>query len=167
MGIDIQGWVEVETFADESEEWWIGVINIAPLINRNYEMFASLFGARNRAGFMPIAEKRGIPPFASPQSGTLQQIVTLTSLTWVGWWEIQAMNWMEKSIHPVSVSYTYQGTTQVRRLGNWGQEADEVRKELITRGDALDADWKFLFALMEQLAQRFGSHEVRLVVGFD
>jgi len=166
MGTDISGWVEIQMM-EPPDEYWSTVIIIDSLLGRNYDMFALLFGVRNSAGFLPLAEQRGFPLHIALKTKELAEENLLESISWIGWWEIQLIDWTIKSTLPTTVSYIAQNGSIERVIGNLGPLADEIQKEYITREDALDENWQLLFGLMEQLGQRFGNESVRLVVGFD
>lgn len=106
MGTDIHGWVE---YWDPIVECWIGVIKLGPLvIDRNYEIFAWLFGVRRRPDIPmrwndpPIAAGRGLPPdasndVASEYSADMARFPKeYYGVTWVTWSEVQAIDWDER-----------------------------------------------------------------------
>src|SRR4051794_40036201 len=59
LGAEILGYVETY-FGD-----WYGVIDVATLIAKNYDLFACLFGVANFANFRPLFPSRGLPADAS------------------------------------------------------------------------------------------------------
>jgi hypothetical protein len=88
MGTDITGWVEVKR-----NEHWFGVIKINALVKRNYQMFDFLFSGRSDDYLAALASKRGIPDDCSPEVQTHIGYGEGHSGTWIGWQEIQAVDW--------------------------------------------------------------------------
>jgi len=186
MGCDIHGWVEVK-----EKYGWASVICIDELIWRNYDMFGSLFGVRNYAGFRPIAPNRGFPEDASyiTKRDYKGWGIDAHSATWITWKEIKEIDWEEEAEREDARIHVYKvredGTLEYRHKFLWSselthedyrilREKKELRKdnivyklEKIKRKDALSNDWKALFELMEVLAKRYGDENVRLVVWFD
>src|SRR5579862_3951621 len=103
MGTNIYGWVEVRSLYVE-EPLWMAVLQIWPLLERNYLMFGSLFGVRNLAGFRPVAPERGIPADASTevkQEFTADQAEYPAQShwpSWISWQEIKAIDWEERTV---------------------------------------------------------------------
>jgi hypothetical protein len=105
MGTDIYGWVE---YWHPDLECWIGVIKLAPLVSdRNYELFAWLFGVRRRPDIpmrwqdRPLAAGRGLPADASSEvaseyaSDTARFPTEYYGTTWASWREVQEIDWDE------------------------------------------------------------------------
>jgi hypothetical protein len=105
MGTDIHGWVE---YWHPDLERWIGVIKLAPLVcDRNYELFAWLFGVRRRPDIPmrwqdpPLAVGRGLPADASSEvaseyaTDTARLPTEYYGATWVSWREVQTIDWDE------------------------------------------------------------------------
>jgi hypothetical protein len=105
LGTDIHGWVE---YWDPVPEEWTGVIKLDRLLgDRNYEIYAWLFGVRRRPDipmrwdFQPIAAQRGLPLDASRESveehtrHISQYPDEFFGESWVTWSEMQAINWDE------------------------------------------------------------------------
>lgn len=94
MGIDINGFVEVEREAG----WWQSVINVRPLITRNYPVFGLLFGIGEEPvpGWAPVAPERGLPADASD-----------LTVHWRRWWRD-------------AFGESFLGADEVRRV--WGRE---------------------------------------------
>ena len=68
MGTDIDGWIECSLAGTVGLDEWFPAIKLGFLyLGRDYKVFASLFGVRNRDSVLPIAEKRGLPPDVSEQ----------------------------------------------------------------------------------------------------
>jgi len=62
MGCDIHGWVEIRPY-EWNKDYWKSMINISYL-ERNYLIFARIFGVRNHfedLEITPIAANRGLP----------------------------------------------------------------------------------------------------------
>ena len=148
MGSDISGWVE--TLYKEREDgfrYWVGVIKVDGLVERNYGMFGSLFDHRNVGGFAPIAARRGMPDDASDDAQYLLLDRGGREATWISWDEISAINWEDEG--------------EEETLGGQSFGRKVQRKDTLTPG------WATLFKLMETLADAFGPANVRMVVWFD
>jgi hypothetical protein len=103
MGTDMDGWVEygVSGPSPQTTEWF-PVISLSCLPSRDYDLFARLFGVRNRAGISPIAANRGIPPDVSfTVQKALRQIADAPyrdecyGYTWISWNKIVALHCAE------------------------------------------------------------------------
>jgi hypothetical protein len=197
MGTDILGWVEFGIFWEhEQRTSWHGAIKIDSLIGRNYDMFYSLFGtALPGVRFPPVAYNRGTPLDASEEVKEMvsRESRDLYGHSWLTWQDIQAIDWEEASEPGREAAYVLpsEGTDQsayMRYIGGGLQElfqewTKEERRQWeetgrvtaggvtyqrqIKRRDALRADWKTLFTMMEALAQCYGADKVRLVVMFN
>src|SRR5262245_35674566 len=91
------GWVELYS---PYSEMWSNVIRIDALDNRNYDLYEWLFGVKKAlGGVQPLAAKRGMPPHpaATTQSQYLADMAKFPQeyfgLTWIGWTEIEAVDW--------------------------------------------------------------------------
>jgi hypothetical protein len=106
LGTDIHGWVE---YWAQDAELWVSVIRLAPLVSdRNYQLFAWLFGVRRRPDIpmrwkdTPIAANRGLPPDASAEAAADYRNAVARypkefyGVTWVTWREVQAIDWDER-----------------------------------------------------------------------
>ena len=67
MGCDAHGYLEFRYEYEEEDPYhkakyssWTG-INIGEMLDRNYDIFAMLFGVRNDQGYKPLAYNRGLP----------------------------------------------------------------------------------------------------------
>ena len=181
MGTDIHGWVEV-CWQDDDETQWYGAICATNLLWQNYYLFGGLFGVRNSAGFVPVVGLRGLPEDVSHEAQ--KEITELGayahSPTWITWQEIAAINWDEEIVdgrpHFIETlkegrqfhgaSYPQEGWP-TEEGATWTEGNREYRIERIKRGDAIDADWRLVFKLMETLSEAKGADAVRLVVWFD
>lgn len=105
MGTDIYGWVE---FRNPVSEQWDSIIKLDSLLgDRNYEVFAWLFGICRKhdmpvlRDFAPIAAERGLPPDVSDDAATEYADISqripqeIFGATWISWREIQAIDWDE------------------------------------------------------------------------
>lgn len=180
MGTDIDGWVE---FKDHDH--WYGVVNIHSLIHRHYDMFGCLFGVRNFAGFVPVAEKRGLPSDISFEIKHDPSHTSAHSHTWIMWEEIRSINWdepaemLDQRVHyyqrdengewklVMKVAEGYPRQIKVDKEQAVEIDAILYKVERMVRRDALVYQWEFLFKMMEMLAERYGDDNVRLVVWFD
>jgi hypothetical protein len=148
MGSAILGWVEwLHHEREDGFRYWVGVVKIDGLMERNYGMFGSLFGHRNVGGFAPIAAGRGMPDDASDDAQYLLLDRGGTEATWISWDEIRAIKWEEE------------GEEETLGGPSFGRK--------VRRSDTLKPGWATLFKLMEDLADAFGPAKVRLVVWFD
>lgn len=100
MGTDIHGWIETRDLDDEK---WIAITPLFfPLDNRNYDIFGSLFGVRNLAGFRPIASARGLPEDCSDEvrqdfeKANAAFPAEFFGATWITWSEIKAIDGEEQ-----------------------------------------------------------------------
>jgi hypothetical protein len=148
MGSDISGWVEALHYEREDGfRYWVGVVKIDELVERNYGMFGNLFGHRNVGGFVSIAARRGMPDDAS--DAARHQLVDEggRDRTWIVWEEIKAINWDDE------------GEEETLGGPSFGRK--------VRRRDTLEPGWTTLWKLMEVLGDVFGPGNVRLVVWFD
>jgi hypothetical protein len=168
VGADIYGWVEIRR---PDSEWWDAAICIDDIVQRQYGMFASLFGVRNWVGvrdvvpekertlehgcFRAIAPGRGEPQRASEyyrsERGDREDVV---GETWVLWSELAVVNWDEEGEDYID--------EEGLRCGEPGPGRRHER-----RADYLTGGWATLLKLMEILAGQFGAENVRLAVWFD
>ncbi|MEU8543769.1 hypothetical protein AB0C52_27900 [Streptomyces sp. NPDC048717] len=146
MGADIHGFIECRiTYGtiDEEAADWQPAIDLALLYGgRSYDAFGCLFGVRNRAGFRPLAQERGLPPDVSAEVRSCYEDDPdlYHSASWIGWEELAAVDWDE----PAAV-------------------------ERMTRRQAVkdDPEWAPVWATMKILADVHGPQCVRLVAWFD
>ena len=190
MGKDIRGWVEVQRYYKrpippyDNYNTWYGIITVSDLLNRNYDMFSSLFGGTffSFAQFRPIAADRGLPKDISEQASDdyLTWDCALGE-TWISWQETQEVDWDEQALdgrpHEYEVNDTgktvYKGKSAPQAMdiieeGNsWQVGASLFKIEKVSRRESLTRDWQLLFRLMRELAADYGDDNVRLVVWFD
>jgi hypothetical protein len=178
----MRGWVEVK----DGEEWW-GSIEVYKLFcgAGNYEMFASLFGMRNYAQFVPIAEKRGMPPDVSRSFKEDYKYWEGHSATWLTYKEIKNTNWNETALKPcLDSKYKIKGGQFFREDASDNELTDEEQKSfylgksiekngyvyipgILTRRSVLSWEWSLLFNIMCLLSEKYGDEEIRLVVFFE
>lgn len=140
MGLDLYGWVE--TWNADRQGRWQAVVNVYPLLARENEVFAHVFGilpSGNRvdADYAPLAAARGIPLDASPEAREWDPLVEphtgYKGHTWILWSELEPTPWGHGRF---------------------------------PSGEPLPSNWGTLFDVMARLAQEYGSEHVRLVVWF-
>jgi len=154
MGCDIHGWVEVKK---DYLDWWIGIIKIDWIADRNYTMFACLANVRNYDNVKPISEPKGIPKDVSDEAK--EDIegwgVDGHSHTWLTWKEIKEYDWYNNKYYEHRViEFTKDGIKK-------------VKPEWKSMKEAISSGWQLLFDLMERLAKEYGDENVRLVIWFD
>ena len=185
MGKNIRGWVEVrrqwEGVKPPYNVSWAGIIAVGDLLDRNYDMFGSLFGVTT-SHFIPIAPSRGPPQDVSEQAS--DDYLTWESVmgeTWVSWSEIKTIAWNEETVDYRPHAYVLDETGQlvyVERANpeatdpmeegsTWQIGASVFKREKISRSAFLRSDWRLLFRLMEDLAAEYGDEGIRLVAWFD
>jgi hypothetical protein len=159
MGVDIHGWVEVRLDPAEDQARqplanWVAVLLVGSLLDRNADMFASLFGLSNVSRFRPLAPDRGFPSDPSlvlaeniEQLGPWLARGEVGHPSWLTWAEINEIDWTEtaQTNEPVGLSSV---------------------AHVAARRDALSEPWELLFDLMRRLSQDYGGDNVRLVVWF-
>ena len=205
MSCDIYGWVEINNGKYEKVsrrkhskkiDGWDGIINIKGLWLHNYEMFGSLFGVRNRGGFEPIANWRGLPEIISREVLEDPTNLSCHAHSWIIWEEIKNINWEETgkkwrgvdrylqdennelvlidefldefSLNFEDAKVFSEYDWEKLKNGLWVEKDNILYKlEKQNRGKFLGGDWQLLFDLMERLSIEWGEKNVRLVVWFD
>lgn len=145
MGCDIRGVVEINTRGrgdsdTDREDWWCVLTNVMIWVERNYEMFARLFGVRDRHGIQPVAPDRGLP---DDRSDELEAELD--------WYRDRPPGDLFGTVEFHSPSWITLATLQ---------EID-LDEEIVTPG------WERLFTVMELFAEEYGAENVRLVAWFD
>jgi len=135
MGCDIHGWVEIKPY-NWNKEYWNAVFDIDHL-ERNYLMFARLFGVR-LAEIKAIAPNRGLPP-----NGTHDD-----------WRKIDTTYW-EADGHSHSWISLEEIITNEKILLEPKLPQMSFPK------------WEMLFNIMKELGKVYGVENVRLVAWFD
>lgn len=109
MGLDISGYIECRVRCWQSggpPTWWVPAMPLDLLYdNRDYDAFGCLFGVRNYTGFDPIAPYRGLPEDVSEQVREAAESSSIRS--WIGWDEIQAIDWDERAPQPDTRLHEY------------------------------------------------------------
>ncbi|MFD9302654.1 hypothetical protein ACFWCB_08185 [Streptomyces sp. NPDC060048] len=100
MGTDIYGFIECrwDRWLDEDDRSWNKAADIDHLYNgRSYLAFGSLFGVRDTGSFRPLADLRGLPSDASPESRSTVESLGPDSrgASWITWAELMAADWDE------------------------------------------------------------------------
>jgi hypothetical protein len=189
MGCDIHGWIEIRL---PGLDEWLKVVHAGLIFDREYKMFACLFGVRNYWNLRPLFAMRG-RPFDSDKRET----VLGHSATFATYRELSTID-LDEPIEEVSVGrFARDGQSgkerEVGHPGDWGDDGpklqpllegvteigviDDIFGEVVyritnrawnTRGAILRASsyWT-VFEVMKALARQFGDDNVRLVVGFD
>lgn len=185
MGKNIRGWVEVRReYTGVKPPYninWYGVIAVGSLLDRNLDMFGSLFGVA-KSHFIPIAASRGLPTDISEEAVNDYLIWdSVMGETWISWSEIEAISWNEEALDYRPHEYTPDETGQLHYVSRdklqptdpteegkiWQIGASVFRMEKVPRSAFLKEDWRLLFRLMKDLAAEYGNDNVRLVVWFD
>lgn len=86
MGCDIHGWVECKS--QYLTHHWYGVVDIEPLIHRDYAAFGLLFGVRDH-DYPPVAQHRGLPEHASTRSREESASDDYHSHSWISYQEMK------------------------------------------------------------------------------
>ena len=176
MGCDIHGWVEIKEY--QWTNYWSTAISVSAIVGRNYDMFALLFGVRNDAHFVPVAEDRGIPDDATDivKGDFAHWGMDGHSPSYITWQEIQQIDWQAYGTQEADRIFCYRpGETE--HYMSFGVSSELTREDyaaldrgetiegkdmftgqpvLYRRGvqqvsDALSGDWEFLFSLMRAL----------------
>lgn len=186
MPTEIFGSVEVWSRA----LWhWLEVIDAGPLLERNEPAFSSLFGmGESDAGFVPLANRRGLPVDASPAVKRWSEPHQSDNHpdgffghTYITCAELASADWAEQRTDPHVHCYgrseatgewikvgVYRPEPPHRALPGelWMEEGVQCRVRAITRKETLGSDFSLVYDLMIRLAQRYGDEHVRLVVWF-
>lgn len=190
MGADIHGYVECRpTYGtlDEDDASWYPAIDLNMLYGgRDYDAFGCLFGARNYAGFRPLAAGRGLPHDVSDH--VRQEFESFPDLhhspTWIGWPELASVDWDEAAervdgrVHEYVrapgggwelAGKSFQDTTGRPEGAQWASGGRCFRVARMTRREAVPADgeWAPVWTVMRTLAAVHGGGNVRLAVWFD
>ncbi|MEV6327625.1 hypothetical protein [Streptomyces sp. NPDC051909] len=190
MGADIHGFVECRSTyrtLDDDEASWHAAIDLDLLYGgRDYDAFGCLFGVRNHAGFRPLAEHRGLPADAAPETRAAFEEWGRDGHdpSWIGWPELTRVDWSEPAERPEERAHRYRRGPDgdwvlVGRVfpdrsdraegESWEWDGELFRMERMTRREAVPADgeWRPVWTTMGALAEVHGEENVRLVVWFD
>lgn len=184
MGADIHGFIEVWEC-----NMWISKVDADCLIPRDYDFFGVLFGVRNRTGFEPLFDTRGIPNDASfsckhgyeewgldshsPSYVTLDELLAIDKTVqaeersdWTTGYKRQPngeLKWVTQFGWSSTISPEYD-----ERLSN-GEEIEVngiiYKKEFLTVENALGKTYEVVIDTMQTLKKHY--EKVRLVVWFD
>ena len=140
MGCDIHGWVEVRPYRS-GRDYWRSVVNIN-YWERNYLIYARLFGVRNSFGVIPIAASRGLP-ITSKYANEEPEPRDIDVQKWEG--DGHSHSWIlftefEDDLQEIIKPY--------KHYNNYDK-------------------WWRLYQIMSLLAEQYGKDNVRIVVWFD
>jgi hypothetical protein len=133
MGTDIYGWVEGKRSWQKEGEPWNALIKVGWLVDRNYDAFGCLFGARNYAQFRPIAANRGLPDDVSREARDEAALCPkeFHSHSWITWLEIKAIDWEEEAEAPDERLHTYirneQGELVYEKKSWWSRDWTDMQ----------------------------------------
>lgn len=182
---DLSGWIEVRRGGD-----WYAIIQIGLLLPLK-DTYGCLFGVANLGNFRPLFPSRGIPRDASDvvQEEVARGHRDLFGHSWATLQELRSIDWDEEaldldervSVYEVEEDGSLRWLSKALSLGHHEHEMKRARvepevragellfrRERMRRRDAIkDTDYELMCSLMEVLADRFGSENVRIVVYFD
>ena len=145
MTTDIHGWVEVRKFKDQDGQGeFYSAIKIDHFVEKNYKVFAYLFGIRNNFYFKPKLGQRGLPHYEQFQIHSKchnEKSETLQDL----------QNWGVDAHDATYVTY---------------KELKEILPRLVS-DKVVTQGWLALFAMMYDLNAIYNDEDIRLVVWFD
>ncbi len=193
MGTDICGYIEVRS-ATQPPTWRaVHLLGQGDDDLRCYDLFGLLFGIRNYAHFMPVAERRGLPADANPQACRAYDPDTngdrddLFGASWCTWREIASIPWDTQTGEDERITEyrrAADGTLEwLSKFASSNQLDDAMlarmargdsieyggrlyRRERITAREVVSAAWQGVFDRMRALATTHGDDGVRLVVWF-
>ena len=146
MGTNITGWIEIREFNDRDDHW-DGVIKIDEIV-KGWKTWGILFGMSNIYDIESIANNRGIPEHASTEwRNDIDMYGTFDLPSYIYLEEINAFDWKQQ----ITCTHIRGGIKNV---------------ELISLTDVLSDDWKLIFKFMNMLGDKYGTNNIRLVVGF-
>ncbi len=93
MGTDVHGYLEYNTIEFSDEDSWVKMMDIGLIVERDYDVFAVLFGVRLKEGITPIAFDRGIPV----EKIYKNELSGLNKVTRISWKELYPIinNWKQ------------------------------------------------------------------------
>jgi hypothetical protein len=147
MGTDIHGVIECRPEACEpATHAWVYAMDLELVYQtRNYDAFGCLFGVTNFAGFAPVAADRGLPADVSRRTRELAAglIPPFFGLSWIGWDEIQAIDWDQPAARPDARLHQYgRDKTGAWRYAGKGATSESLAAQLArTAGPATDGTW--------------------------
>jgi hypothetical protein len=110
VGTDIHGVIEYRRASPSAGHGpWKQAIDLDALNDtRNYDAFGCLFGVRNFANFRPVAADRGLPDDATGFTISRMARWEYFGATWIGWPEIEVIDWDEPAELPDSRIHEYE-----------------------------------------------------------
>lgn len=178
MGWNINGYIEVW---DDYRKEWEGVVDVVPLVDRDYDFFGLLFGVQNHTGLAPLTTPRGVPADVSRQAAReLQRCPdSWFEHTWVRLDELHALNWDQvvitnrefwhKAGRTDGAGMIHQRREDLPDGTRW-EENGEVHFIGTLTGNQLLAksrEWRVLLGILDVFGREHGDERVRLVVWFD
>ena len=118
MSTDITGWVEIKR--NDRNDLWLGVVNILPIMNRNYLMFDFLFGGRSEnyeEALAPLRRLQKTEVSRQAESGGNYE-------SWIGLDQLLAIDWTQ---HQEIFSDDWQRLIQIMKLLAENDRVTEVR----------------------------------------
>lgn len=91
MGTNIIGYIEINSVSESEEDIWFEITKIDVLAERDYEIFAQLFGVRSETQIAAIAASRGIPKSTSNPSSLTCPKNTFVGHSWANWSELKSV----------------------------------------------------------------------------
>ena len=147
MGTDIHGAIECrpQHGLPMARDWEYGMDLELAYATRDYDAFGCLFGVRNFAGFDPVASGRGLPADAAPRTRNQAagMIPPFFGVTWIGWTEIDAIDWDQPASRPDARLHRYKQDDD----GRWhytgkGATSESFAAQLArTTAQAEDGTW--------------------------
>ena len=147
MACDIHGWIEFNYFGHNEKlnkevgPYWYPAVDIGMIADRNYRMFARLFGVRNNFDYTPRFANRGFPEKDKFHAE-----------------DVRDKNFKQWEADGHSMTHVYYNEIQ-----KWLEDGLYKYKD----GSMLTEGWKQIFDMMKVLAETKGTQNVRLVVWFD
>jgi hypothetical protein len=137
VGVDIDGFIEVRPWASwpdlpDEIDWEPAVRLDCLYVTRDYDAFGCLFGIMNYAGFRPVAADRGLPSDAAEETRrAIDSDSGRRGPTWIGWDEIQRIDWNEQAEHADTRLHRYErngdGRWVFRSKSSWSRDAFEAQ----------------------------------------
>lgn len=184
MGVDIHGWVEMKSWADDE---WIGVLRIDTFV---YRQLGSIF--LDDGVFQPILKGRGLPNNISKEvKGSNPE--EDWGHTWAYWYEIMTIDWEAVYTPPSPRIMRYVRKAPADFLLDWQGYLHEIKdlppldftkdsetdigniryrvihEPSVQREEKFSTGWQFVFDTMRFLASQYPNNndKIRLVVWFN
>jgi len=138
MGTGIHGWVERKYFTNPDS--WRRVLDISAIVERDYPLFARLFGVNNSLNFPSVAPNRGLPNDVDERIKDEYDAIQpdYHSPSYITWEEIEQINWEEeyaflevdrRRLFPITTPWpTVPGPGGINDAKNW-QEIEQINWE--------------------------------------